>query len=396
MPNPPVVASYLPEFLKLDMMHVYRQLKALDEVVCHVLTHKRENERTFPYPEKRLHLLSKPRTRWLRRLIHRHVLKRPWQLYRGELHQWILDLTRLDVQLLHIYFGHIAMQFRDLMKVWPHPVVVSFHGADAGVHADQEAHRFAMREVFQFAAAILCRSESLKEDLVKLGCPLEKIAVWRTGLPLKVWPFKPRAAPENEAWRLLQVCRFVEKKGLDLTLRAFAEVRRRYPNCTLRLVGDGPLLPQLKTLVNQLGLADAVTFPGFLSQGKVKAEVYDAHLFLHPSRLTSDGNREGIPNAAIEAMASGIPVIGTLHGGFPEAIVSGESGLLVPEEDVAALTSAALQVLDDESMRQRLSEGGRRQVEQLFDRDQQVRWLQGVYRTLISTGRLPTDDTSQG
>jgi colanic acid/amylovoran biosynthesis glycosyltransferase len=81
MPEPLTIAAYLPEFLKRDMMHVYRQLSALPNSICHVFTHKRENELFFPYHKRRLHLLPKPRLRWWRRWIHLHLKKQPWQMF---------------------------------------------------------------------------------------------------------------------------------------------------------------------------------------------------------------------------------------------------------------------------------------------------------------------------
>lgn len=389
MPNPPTVAVYVPEFLKLDMMHVYRQITAFEGVRCHVFTHKTENPDHFNFHVRRLHLLPKPRLRWWRRWVSRHVKKEPWQLFDWELRHFLLELTRVDAALLHVFFGHIAPQFRTLMKVWPHPVVVSFHGADAGVNMDKPGHLKAMREVFALADKMLCRTESLGRDLVALGCPEEKIAIWRTGVPLAEWKHQPRVAPEDGAWRLLQVCRFVDKKGLDLTLDAFADIRRRYPRAELTLVGDGPKMAELKAQAERLGLGESVTFPGFLPQGGVRKLIYNSHLFLHPSRTSADGNREGIPNAALEAMASGMPVIATTHGGFPEAIESGVSGLLVAENRTDLLSQAVLQVIEDPALRQRLSEGGRQAVEAKFDRSAQVRTLEGYYKSLIAANAQP-------
>ncbi len=386
MPNPPTVAAYLPEFLKLDMMHVYRQISALQAVRCQIFTHKRENALHFPYHPRRLHLLPKPRLRWWRRWVARRVRKAPWQMFDWELRHWILELARVDAGLLHVYFGHIAPQFRPLMKVWPHPVVVSFHGADAGVNMDKPGHLQAMREVFALADRMLCRSESLARDLVALGCPEEKTAVWRTGLPLADWPFQPRETPADGEWKLLQVCRFVDKKGLDLTLEAFAAVRARYPRARLTLAGDGPKMADLRSQAERLGLGEAVAFPGFVGQGKVKRLIYESHLFLHPSRTSADGNREGIPNAALEAMASGLPVIGTTHGGFPEAVVSGESGLLAPENRADLLAEAALAVLADEDLRKKITACGRNVVETTFDRDVQVKVLERHYKDLLMDG----------
>jgi colanic acid/amylovoran biosynthesis glycosyltransferase len=387
MPKIPVVASYIADFLKSDQLHVYRQVTGFQEVECHIFTHNRENAIHFPYHPRRVHEMPKPRTRWLRRFIHRTLRDEPWQMYRSELRRWILSLTRVDARLLHIYFGHVAPQFLPLMKAWPHPVVVSFHGADAGVDMQKPRHLARLREVFQLADRFLCRSESLAEDIVKLGCDEKKVSLQRTGIPLEDWPYQPRTTPDDGGWRVVQACRFVDKKGLDLTLQAFATATRSLPKARLILLGDGPLLPALREQAARLGIADRVEFPGFLHRFVVKDLLYSAHIFMHPSRTSADGNREGVPNAMLEAMASGMPVTATRHGGIPEAVTDGESGLLVPENDPAALSEALGRVLCDEALRNRIAEGGRRSIEQNYARASQIQKLEACYKDLMQRPR---------
>ena len=383
MPKNPVVASYIANFLKKDQLHVYRQIMGLKEVTCEVFTHKRENPLYFPFHFRRITVLPKPRTRWLRRFIHRQLLDEPWQMYRWELRRWILELTRVEARVLHIYFGHVAPQFIPLMRAWPHPVVVSFHGADAGIDMAKPRYAEKMREVLSLATRVLCRSESLAGDVIRLGCPPEKIFVQRTGIPLEDWAYAPRSAPADEAWNIVQSCRFIGKKGLDLTVTAFAEVLKRYPKATLTLIGDGPLKEQLEEQVAALGIANHVRFTGFIEESEVKREIAAAHLFVHPSRTTGEGDREGIPNAMLEAMATGLPIVSTRHGGIPEAVIDGESGLLVSENDSPALATAMLRVIEESELRQRLAAGARRSIETEFDRTTQIRRLEVLYKDLM-------------
>jgi len=333
-------------------------------------------------------VLPRPRTRWLRRLIHTQLRNEPWQIYRWELRRWILDLARIDAQLLHIYFGHVAPQFIPLMKVWPKPIVVSFHGADAGGYLDQPKYLAAMQEVFRLATRIQSRSEALNADLIKLGCPPEKVVLQRTGIPMDDWPCRERPAPEDGAWQLMQSCRFIEKKGLDLTITAFAAVQKKYPQARLVLVGDGPLRPALEQQIGELGLASQVTFTGFASHGTLGKHLYNSHIYLHPSRTGTDGNREGVPNAMLEAMASGIAVVATRHGGIPEAITDGESGLLVDENDAQGLAVATLRLIEDPALRQRIALGGREAVGRKYDRAAQDRELISFYKGLMQSREL--------
>src|SRR5204863_9481338 len=115
-------------------------------------------------------------------------------------------------------------------------------------------------------------------------------------------------------------------------------------------------------------------------------EIYHAsHIFLHPSETGSDGNQEGIPNSMLEAMATGLPVFATDHGGIPEAIENGVSGILVPERDYEALSHALLKAVQDRDLLGRLAQNGTTVVAQKFDRRNQFRRLQEVY--LRRTGR---------
>ena len=388
MAKNPVVANYVAEFLRADQMPIYRQLTGLrHDFDVHVFARSRTNEAYYPYHEKWVHRLPAPRGIRLPRLIQALLSRRPQPISRSELRRWILDLTRVDAQLLHIHHGQSAPALLPLMKAWPRPVVVSFHGDDVAVGMDQPSHRDAMQEVIQRAALLLAPSQSLANALVALGAAREKVTVQRSCIPMDDWPYSPRATPEDGAWQLMQSCRFVEKKGLDTTLRAFAIIAKTYPQAKLLLVGEGPQRAQLDTLATELGIAAHVEFPGFRYFGNLRNHINASHVFLHPSRTAADGDREGVPNAMLEAMATGLPVIATKHGGIPEAITDGESGLLVGEGDHEALAAATLRVLADTALRQRLGKAGHHAVAQGFAQSVQSPRLAGIYRGLIERRR---------
>ena len=126
-----------------------------------------------------------------------------------------------------------------------------------------------------------------------------------------------------------------------------------------------------------------VLFTGFVSQDQLRDSYYASHIFLHPSETGADGNQEGIPNSMLEAMASGLPVFATRHGGIPEAIEHGVSGVLVPERDVGELTHALLGVAEDPGFLSRIAHAGAAVVRENFDLRAQARRLEDIYLQMI-------------
>jgi colanic acid/amylovoran biosynthesis glycosyltransferase len=380
----PIVASYCATFLKPEMQHIYRQIMALERLRPVVLAQKREHKTDFPFPY--VHVVGKPPSHFLRRFWHKQVRNEPWQLSRGELASLLNILTKTKADLLHIYFGHIAVHLLPLIRAWPKPTVVSFHGADVLVDMDKPAYRSATMEMLGAVKRVLVRSESLRRALVDLGADTDKIDIVRTGIPLDEFPFRLREFPENGEWRFVQACRLIEKKGLPTALRAFAKFAERFPGSTITIAGEGPLLDQLKELARELEIDHQTAFAGFVSQQQLREIFYASHIFLHPSETGRDGNQEGVPNSMLEAMASGLPVFATNHGGIPEAIENGVSGVLVAEQDGVALARALLESAQDRHLLAKLAREGADAVAQKFDQRNQVRRLEEIYLAAMGRG----------
>jgi colanic acid/amylovoran biosynthesis glycosyltransferase len=207
----------------------------------------------------------------------------------------------------------------------------------------------------------------------------------RTGIPLEKFPSVERTYPADGAWHLVQACRLIEKKGLDDTLQAFAAFRALHPRARLTIAGEGPLLPSLEELREKLGLKDSVQFAGFLNGADLCSLYHSAHVFLHPSRMTGDQNQEGIPNSMLEAMATGLPVAATLHGGIPEAVRDGISGFLTAERDREALFESLKKLTQDEAIWQRMSLAAADDVRENFESAAQIAKLEAAYMEAIAS-----------
>ena len=363
------------------MLHIYRQITALERVSPVVVAQKRENADRFPFDK--IDIVPKPALHFLRRFWFRQLRDKPWQISPGELSALTSMLKKRNARLLHIYFGQIAVHLLPLVRAWQ-PSIVSFHGADVIVDMHKPAYQEATRQMLDAVKLVLVRSESLRRAVVDLGGNQNKIEIQRTGIPLEEFPFRERnfVAAASE-WKFVQAGRLVEKKGLPVTLRAFASFQKRYPNAKLTIAGEGLLLDRLRDLARELKVEHHVSFPGFISQVQLRDLYHASHIFLHPSETGPDGNQEGIPNSMLEAMATGMPVFATQHGGIPEAIENGVSGVLVPEHSHEQLAQALLDAAQDPDFLSRIARNGAEFVHKNFNLNEQARQLENVYLRLL-------------
>jgi colanic acid/amylovoran biosynthesis glycosyltransferase len=167
------------------------------------------------------------------------------------------------------------------------------------------------------------------------------------------------------------VGRFVAKKGPLETIQAFHRMRGDLPEplasrTKLVMVGDGPLLNAARELVRRLGLEPAVSLAGRASQVEVAGLLRQARAFVQHSRVAPDGDSEGSPVAVMEAQLSGLPVVSTRHGGIPEVVLEGETGLLVEEGDVVGMAAAMARLATSPDLAARMGCHGRARVAAKF------------------------------
>lgn len=186
---------------------------------------------------------------------------------------------------------------------------------------------------------------------------------------------EPAAPAFRSPYRLLAVGRMVDKKGFDVLLEACRRLVDDGLDLRLTLAGDGPRLNRLKARASRLGLEQRVSFAGFVPHHQVAALYRAADLFLAPSRITASGDRDGIPNVLVEAMALGLPVVATDVAGIGEVVRDRETGRLVPPEDPAALARAASEVLADRAGAMAMAQHGRALVLEMFDPEARARDL---------------------
>jgi len=362
------------------MLHVYRQVSAIDEFEQWIVTRRRENAQHFPF--NNLIELKKSRFRGFRRACFR-LFGLPVPLDGYETKQLEMLVASLKIDIFHAYLGTEAARLLAFFKRTRCAKVVSFHGNDLSDSLSQTDFCGLLAHTDLF----LVRSQSLANALIERGCPPERIRLNRTGIPI---PEITRAIefPDSRI-RLLQACRFIEKKGLDVTLEALSLLKNQGYTVDLDLAGAGPEEAKLRNLANDLGIAKQVHFLGFLTNADLLARLPDYHLFVHPSRTTDSGDREGIPNSLLEAMAVGLPVISTRHSGIPEVISDGDNGYLIPAADPAMLAKAIVHLLEQgaEDFR-RVSNNARKTVIDQYSTAANRQSLQASYKEAIALAKI--------
>lgn len=271
----------------------------------------------------------------------------------------LLD-RRIDVVHAHwiVPQGLVAVLLRRLLFWRPLRVVLTAHGGD--LHANMgRPGRALLRWTMREADALAVVSEDMRQLAITLGMPPERVVVASMGVDTGAF-HPPAAGAPREG--LVFVGRLAEKKGVAFLLEAFARLAPARPGLRLRIVGDGPLRAGLEAQAQALGIAGQVSFLGARPPAEVPAFFRKAALFVMPSVVAASGDQEGLGLVAAEAMACDCPVVAHDLAAVRDLVRHGETGLMVPPGDVAALAAAIAQLLDDPVRAAALAEAGRRHV----------------------------------
>lgn len=261
-------------------------------------------------------------------------------------------------------FGTTGVQVLDYCRRLKLPLVVHFHGYDAYA-TDRPCHVYnRYQELFKFAHWLITPSDHMAKHIVGLGATPSRVKTIPYGVDTLFWSQRdPGSAPPN----LLAVGRFVEKKAPHITIQAFALTLSRVRDAKLYLVGDGPLRNYCEQLVTSLKIAKNVVFLGWQAPERIRELHSLSRAFVQHSVVGTGGDREGLPVAILEAMASGLPIITTYHAGIPEAVVHGENGLLCQEFDLDTMSHNMSELLLNPQLASHLGANGRIRALKYFD-----------------------------
>jgi len=290
---------------------------------------------------------------------------------------------RFDVLYCHFgEMGIIAQRLRRLGLLSGRLVTV-FHGFDITrfVH---EHGRGVYADLLAGGDLFLPVSERWQRRLLELGAVPAKTRVHRMGVDCTRFVYRPRQLRPEETVRIVTVARLVEKKGVEYSIRAVAELLAKGHRIDYRIVGDGPHRSSLRSLIDETGCGEHIRMLGPLAQHDVLAILDDAHLLMLTSVTDVDGDQEGVPVSIMEAMAMGLPVVSTWHSGIPELIADGVTGVLVPERDVRATASAVEGLIGRAGCWPAMGAAARQRIHADYDSRRLNRMLVETFRQLCA------------
>lgn len=264
-------------------------------------------------------------------------------------------LDRKTVTGIHGYFAHTPAE------------VASHVSARMGIPYGFSAHALDLRKVpveemavraGKAACVIVCNPDAAA-DLSRRGA---KVKLLPHGVDLD--RFRPAPLTLCEPVRLLAVGRLVEKKGFHILIEA---VRRLSFPFHLRIIGEGPERARLAEAILEAGLSESVQLCGGMTHTDLPGQYAKADIILVPSIQTGSGDRDGLPNVVLEAMASGRPIIGSDVGAIGSAVAQGETGMLLPPGDPSALAGALETLVRTPGLSIKFGQAARRRVERDFE-----------------------------
>jgi colanic acid/amylovoran biosynthesis glycosyltransferase len=248
------------------------------------------------------------------------------------------------------------------------PLVVHFHGFDASRYSVLEEFKESYHRMFAYASKVIAVSKSMRQKLLDMGCPADKLVVNPYGPDPAFFDVKPDYGAND----ILAVGRLTEKKAPHLLLLAFQGALKTCPGLRLRVIGDGELRSVCEDLVKALGIKETVCFEGAVSPATIRERMAASFLFVQHSVTARDGDSEGTPVAVLEAGAAGLPVVSTRHAGIPEVVIPGETGSLVDERDVAGMSAAIADFALDRAVAQKMGAAARRHIASHFTMEQHL------------------------
>jgi colanic acid/amylovoran biosynthesis glycosyltransferase len=316
------------------------------------------------------------------------------QLGSKQFYRTIPFLGKKSYDIVHCQFGTLGLVGLSLLETGAigGKLITTFRGIDISRYV-QEQGREIYSQLFEKGSFFLANCEFFRQRAISIGCDPEQIIVHGSGIDCRKFAFKPRKFPTDGIVRIATTGRLVEKKGIEYCIDAIAQIAHIHPNIEFNIIGDGPLRQNLEAQIAKLNLARIVKLLGWKNQRELVEILDNSHIFIATSVTAADGNQDAPVNTLKEAMAMGLPAIGTYHGGIPELVEDVVSGFLVPERDAGAIAIKLLYLIEHPEIWEQMGMAGRHQVEAKYDMETLNDELTEFYQRIISRGNVDIDSS---
>lgn len=256
-----------------------------------------------------------------------------WQSY-----YFLINKIKFDV--IHAHMGMQGYYAIELSKKLNVPLVVTFYGSDMSDVALIPGWKFRYILLFEHVSVVIVEGKHMANEMVKLGCPSEKIRVVRIGIPLENITFNTRNSFfHGDTLKVLMCSNFYPKKGFFTALKTFKKLVNNSVKLDVVIIGEGPLKNEISSMITDFELIEVVKLVGTKSLKEIYKISKEFHLFFHPSETASDGGSEGgAPTIILEMQALGLPIISTYHADIPN-IIPELNHFLAKERDVDGLVN---------------------------------------------------------
>ncbi|MBN2189316.1 MAG: glycosyltransferase [Chitinispirillaceae bacterium] len=360
-------------FLPVTENWIYSQIAFNTSCQSSVLCQYRQNEEQFPHDA----VYPAYRKRSLRAWFGLQLVR-----LRGSYSSThaLRTIRAVKPDILHAHFAPESCLHSAAIRGCGVPLVTTFYGLDISMLPRRARWRKRYARLFVDGAAFIVEGDFMAVRLAGLGCPPAKIHCIPIGVDIKSLRTLPRQK-SNNAIRILFTGLGREKKGARYAADAFIAVAAKHPEVRFDLVGGGRYAAPVRDRLIKTGLIDKCSFHGMVPFTRYRELLSGADVVLAPSVTAASGDAEGgAPVTVIEAQAAGIPVAGTFHCDMPMVVKHGETGLLCPERDTAALSASLERLIVDSALRIKMGAAAAERAAQRHDIRKQVEKIRDVYR----------------
>lgn len=298
-------------------------------------------------------------------------------------HKALKQHLKKSTDVAFIDYANSAILVREVLEEKKIPYIVHVHGYDITSSLTDPQYQKDLAKVLLNASFLIAASHHMKSLLVLLGASEEKIRVIRYGVDVDsitpiLWEERVSKKPS-----VIFLGRLTSKKHPIALLYAFKEVLEKIPDCSLTIIGDGPLENKVLELVKKLNIESSVNLLGSLPREK-SFPIMNKHWVYAQHSVTSDsGDQEGYAISPAEAAAHELPVVSTIHNGIPEHVLDGVTGFLVPEYNYKMMAEKIIYLINNPDIAENFGKSGRKNIKKINDGKVRTFELKNLLQSLV-------------